>query len=328
MIYDVAIIGAGPAGSMLSRLLTGKKIALFDARPLDRPYQKGDRIKSCGGLLAPDSQAFLKKLGITLPPEIIDPSQPSKGIKTTDLNKNITRYYKRNYINLDREAFDRFLLKDINADCFFSTLVNSIKDNSDHFVINNSVKAKIIVGADGAGSIVRRIFFPSFKPRQYASIQEIFSKKSSEFECFFDHTKTNYYGWALPKGSNTLLGFALPAEKSAPQKFSQLKKQLNYSAPISKEGTIIIRPKFFHPITCSKRVFLIGEAGGYISPSSAEGISYAFKTAQILANSQLNINSFRYKMLKIKLDILYKNLKSIFMYNRILRQLIMHLTRK
>ncbi|WP_242867307.1 Rossmann-fold NAD(P)-binding domain-containing protein [Thermotalea metallivorans] len=73
---------------------------------------------------------------------------------------------------------------------------------------------------------------------------------------------------------------------------------------------------------------LIGEAAGAISPSSAEGISYALKSSLYLAQSlEKEINGYfdRYKnMVKdIKLNLLIKNIKSPAMYNPLVRQLVM-----
>jgi flavin-dependent dehydrogenase len=64
-MYDIAIIGAGPAGSTLARLLVESyKILLVDKRPLDENPEGNFPGKCCGGLLAPDAQAMLLKMGL------------------------------------------------------------------------------------------------------------------------------------------------------------------------------------------------------------------------------------------------------------------------
>lgn len=73
---------------------------------------------------------------------------------------------------------------------------------------------------------------------------------------------------------------------------------------------------------------IIGEAAGAISPSSAEGISYALKSSLYLAQSlEEGIDGFldRYKrnVKDIRLNLLLKNLKSPVMYNPFLRKLAM-----
>jgi geranylgeranyl reductase len=75
-MYDIAIIGAGPAGATLARLI-GKqhKVLLVDKRPfIDRP-DSNESDKCCGGLLAPDAQKMLSKLGLGLPMRVLEEPQ-------------------------------------------------------------------------------------------------------------------------------------------------------------------------------------------------------------------------------------------------------------
>ncbi|MFV0626939.1 MAG: hypothetical protein ACK5N8_06300 [Alphaproteobacteria bacterium] len=327
-VYDIAIIGAGPAGSMLTRFIQHKEysVAIIDVRKLDEAYVGKGVIKSCGGMLAPDAQKLLRKYDIAVPQEIIDEIQP-KFVRTIDVCSGIRRNYKRNYINMNREAFDRFLLKGINADKYFGYRVTEIEKKDGFFIINKEIKAKILVGADGAGSKVRRTFFPEMKIRTYASIQDVLPEQiSKDYECFFDERMSDYYGWSLPKDGKTLVGFAIPEGKDVVQKFEDFKKQQGFGKEIERQGTLILRPSFFHKVSAKENIFLIGEAGGYISPSSAEGISYAIKTAKILADSNFNLTKFREKMLIIRLNLLYKNLKSLIMYIPFLRKLVMRVS--
>jgi len=63
-MYDVAIIGAGPAGATLARLIGRQyRVLLVEKRRLDGP-QTFSLGKCCGGLLAPDAQAMLSRLGL------------------------------------------------------------------------------------------------------------------------------------------------------------------------------------------------------------------------------------------------------------------------
>lgn len=323
--YDVIIIGAGPAGSTFARLIEPKNlsVAIFDMRNLSEEYQGKGFIKSCGGMLAPDAQKFLKKNHIELPKEVYDEVQPRR-VKTYDKTSGLVRKYRRNYINIDREKFDRFLQKDIKADKYYNYVVSSLKKDGDFYIVNDEYRAKILVGADGANSKVRKAFFKELKIRQYVSIQDVLEKQESkEYECFFDENIGDYYGWSLPKGSKTLVGFAIPEGKDVLEKFSKFKKFYGFNKEIIRQGTFIMRPNFFHKVSAEKGLFLIGEAGGYISPSSAEGISYAFKTAELLAASNMDYQIFKRKMRLILLNIFYKNIKSLIMYIPYIRRIVM-----
>ena len=63
-IYDIAIIGAGPAGANLARLIDSARyrVLLIDASDI--------RPKVCAGLLSPDAQKLLAHARITLPPSV------------------------------------------------------------------------------------------------------------------------------------------------------------------------------------------------------------------------------------------------------------------
>ena len=58
--FDLAVVGAGPAGATLARLLAGRyRVLLLDRRPLWDEGPARDCDKACGGLLAPDAQRML-----------------------------------------------------------------------------------------------------------------------------------------------------------------------------------------------------------------------------------------------------------------------------
>jgi len=74
--------------------------------------------------------------------------------------------------------------------------------------------------------------------------------------------------------------------------------------------------------------FLIGEAAGFISPSSLEGISYALDSARALAeafvqNPASPALGYRRNTLKLRLKLTVKLIKCPFMYAPFLRRLVM-----
>ena len=71
-MYDIAIIGAGPAGATLARLVGDRyRTLLVDRRRLGEPPAPGGPSKLCGGLLAPAAQAELARQGLGIPASVI-----------------------------------------------------------------------------------------------------------------------------------------------------------------------------------------------------------------------------------------------------------------
>ncbi len=72
--------------------------------------------------------------------------------------------------------------------------------------------------------------------------------------------------------------------------------------------------------------FLIGEAAGFISPSSLEGISWAINSAKMLnrALQSKAPNSIYHRLTRpIRIKLLLKRLKCPFMYHPLLRRIVM-----
>ena len=104
-VYDVAIIGAGPAGSTLARLIAGRyRILLVDKRQPVDSSGGGSSGKCCGGLLAPDAQRMLSKLGLGLPKSVLEEPQLFV-VRAIDIQQRLEGYYQRHYININRKKF-------------------------------------------------------------------------------------------------------------------------------------------------------------------------------------------------------------------------------
>jgi len=345
-MYDIAIIGGGPAGATLAYLMGKKyKILLVDRRQL-ASSEEDQRVKSCGGLLAPDAQKIIASLGLGLPQNILTGPQLFT-VRTIDLEESIERFYQRFYFNIDREKFDRWLISLIpsNVDTRFGCLFKSYEKVNDTFKLRlfqdgkeYTENAKIIVGADGASSLIRRRAFPNIpSPKRYIAIQEWFEVDGAlpYFTAIFDKEITDFYSWIIPKEKNLVLGSALPLDGRANENFELFKKKLqnygfDFEKRVRREGAFIYRPESSKQIfTGNGDIALVGEAAGWISPSSSEGISYALRSAINLSKSlNLGIEGFsqRYQRnsRELRSNIILKNLKSPVMYNSWLRKMVMN----
>jgi flavin-dependent dehydrogenase len=345
-MYDVAVIGAGPAGATLARLAArDHKVLLVDKRKPADADRPGDSAKCCGGLLAPDAQAMLSRTGLGLPKDVLVGPQLFV-VRAIDAQRNIERYYQRHYINIDRGRFDRWLvsLVPVAADVQLGWRFTDYRREEGHFRLNFShngrtytEQARILVGADGARSCVRRLALPGRpSPRAYLALQEEVEADCQlpYFSTVFDPEITDYYGWTIPKEGRLLVGAAFYPWHGARAKFERLKQQLrargiDVGKTIRTEAAMILRPVRTAQIaTGTDRVVLLGEAAGWISPSSAEGLSYAMKSATILAGALSSDADHLHRLYDrrtrgMRRNILLKNAKSQIIYRPRLRHLVM-----
>lgn len=350
---DIAVIGGGPAGSTFSRLIgSGYHVAVLDRRPLHTPFIHPNTIgKCCGGLLSPDAQKALAAQGLTLPVGVLADPQIF-AVRTMDLRlpESAVRYYPRSYVNMDRERFDRFLLEQIPDDNHVELLDEAvcchIQRVGDVFEIHyrrggdgqmHLLTARILVGADGGGSLVRRTFFPraSHTIPQYVAVQEWYeaSRQSPFYGAIFDRELTDCYGWLISKGDALVLGAAFPRDKAA-ERFTRLKEKLAargipFGARLRREGCLVSRPRSLgHFCTGKDGVFLVGEAAGFISPSSLQGISYALDSGAMLAKAlaageERAAERYRHLTAPIRTQLLGKLLKNPVLYTPFIRSCIL-----
>lgn len=296
-IFDIAVIGLGPAGATLTRLLDPS----FKVLALDKKQSQGKSgfQKPCGGLLAPDAQRSFIRFGLTLPVSILaDPQIFS--VKTIDLQSDLSRDYQRAYINIDRHAFDLWLKTLIpqSTDVRHNIRCKYIEKEGDFYHVTfdedgeeKTICARYVIGADGANSLVRRMAYPQHEIRKYLAVQQWFEDHHARpfYSCIFDNQVTDCYAWSMSKDGYFIFGGAF-AMKKGMEHYETLKNKMAqrrfiFTQPVKTEKCTVLCPSKWSDFVCGKEnAFLIGEAAGFISASSLEGISYALDSAEILAN--------------------------------------------
>jgi flavin-dependent dehydrogenase len=173
---------------------------------------------------------------------------------------------------------------------------------------------------------------------RYVAIQDWVESRGTTpyFSSVFDPAVTDYYGWTIPKDDHLIVGAAQPPRDRTLERFELLRQRLvEWGFPLGRtvrrESAMVLRPMSTRRTsTGTDRVALLGEAAGWISPSSAEGFSYAMRSAVALADALLpGIDGFhrryRHATAALRRDIRLKTIKSRVVFSPLLRGLIMRL---
>jgi len=286
-VEDIVIVGAGPAGSYLGYLLAkaGFKPVIFDhSHPREKP---------CGGgisVLAIEKFSFLHDIPDEKSPdnffEIVSPHGVS--IMTTG---------RKSTWNLSRQSLDIFVLdKAINHGCrLIAEQVIDVKliNNIWHIKTKEAkYKAKIIIGADGVNSIVRKKILGPIPKTELGVCYGCFAKSEKKETNRVKFLKNKQgYAWCFPRHDHLSIGVGI--ESGHPK---EVKKMFNnflftyypHVEIISTWGAKIpnIKNPHFYDLPCAgENWILIGDAAGHVDPMTGEGITYALWSAELAAKA-------------------------------------------
>ncbi len=307
--YDVLIVGAGPAGCACALTLkdAGLNVAMLDKSSFPRDKICGDAIpgraiKVLKSIEPRYEQLFKKLTG----------KYDTRRTKLVYKNKTLTFDWVAEAYTCTRMVFDNFLFSLVkeNTDTaiYTATLPYSITRNSDAIIVKlkddpTVYTTKILIGADGAHSIVAKHLAPRSLDRDHhvGSVRGYFSNvagmDSNTTEIYFDKKFLPSYLWVFPLPGNMVnAGFGMLSSEIARRRINlktsfyefidripTLKDKFqNASLRGRLEGFGL--PLGSKPGALSgERLMLTGDAASLIDPISGDGIGNAMLSGKFAA---------------------------------------------
>ncbi len=305
---DVLIAGGGPAGSGLAFHLAsnGFKVIVAEA-------EKFPRDKVCGDGVSPIALAELAKMGITQTQKFALANEVKEVGLYYGSEKVIIPLSKPGHLPFHARIIPRIELdnwvyeaaKKAGAAYLESTRVTGYTINKDVAIaqlkkgqIFSTLRAKIIIGADGSTSTLARQLNGN-KPNdefQLLGLRSYFENvngPTNRVDIYFSEESFPGIFWMFPKGAaGANIGMAM-VSKTLPSKPSHVKEMLlnhiNNNPAIRERigggemvGKIQGWPIIFFnkkSVISGQRILLVGDAAGLINPLSGDGIQYALLSA-------------------------------------------------
>ncbi|MFL6276882.1 MAG: geranylgeranyl reductase family protein [Blastocatellia bacterium] len=328
-VAEIAIIGAGPAGAFLASRLAeaGRDVVLFDP--------KGAWEKPCGGGVPTRAlREYARLLNRT--------EYPRKLIRRVTLvspnMRRLTIEFDEPFAIYSRQVLNGLVLDRAieSGTRFIRAAVVDFKRHADHWQITTddgqSWQARFLVGADGAASPTRRKLVGIFPKQDLAlafgyNVQmgdaekspatngngELHDEPQDEVVVQFLRDFTGYV-WAFPRPGVMNFGVASKlGERTSDELRGILKQfvadyyggQLPAAERLSFFGAKI--PTLDYASwqelkTIGEGWALIGDAAGFADPITGEGIYYAFRSADLMAEALLASPANAYPMATAKYE--------------------------
>jgi len=313
--FDVVIIGAGPAGLSATKILGDgrKRVLLIERNPKIGP-------KICAGGL------IFKDFELGIPTSLIERAFYSIKIHCSNKTSEVKRG-KPLIATIDRERLGQWMANEIKKDVKIrlNSEVIGIKNNSLVLKDGQEIGFDYLIGADGSLSLVRRhLNLPTGKV--FLAMQYVLPKVFSDLEVFFNKDLFGSgYAWIFPYRNYTSIGCGadLKSQKSK-NLFANFQQWLRKKKIDFRQAKLQTLPiNFDYQGFNFGNKFLVGDAGGFASGLTGEGIYFAIVSGQEIARKILDLNynlSNLRKILKIKK---YQKTLGRFLMFKVLRSKIL-----
>jgi geranylgeranyl reductase family protein len=285
-MFDVAVIGAGPSGSMLSTLLAEKG---YSVALLEEHEQPGHPV-NCSGIIG--LEAF-QRYDLPRSPIIreIDSFQfHSPGGATLHYSHPHPLAFAVNRAKFDEAMASQAVAA--GATLMTSSRVNQVLIEQDgvHLTINrnsSTLKSKFLVIATGAGSkLIRQVGLGSYQQYVFGAQAECETTALKDVEIHFGQDITPFnFAWVIPlQEGRAKIGMI--CERNATE---TLKRFISNAA---RDGKVLSRTKIQNSLlplntirrTYTDRTIVVGEAAGHLKTITCGGIYYGLLAAEIGAD--------------------------------------------
>lgn len=284
----VAVVGAGPAGSLLAYHLArdGAAVTVFDAsHPREKP---------CGGGVTAKALALL-------PPAPADDPLPARFVEAcrfeSGLGEAVDVTLSRPVAVASRRELDAWLLRraiEAGAVHVAERVVEVDAASRVRTAAGRDERYDLIVGADGAGSLVRRTFLaPTPKARLHMAVGW-FARGTAPMLVRFTPDLQGYL-WLFPRPDHVGVGIAAPLGSLPTQQLlGRLEAEVARHFPALADDEA---GRYAHTIPspstdpasileiAGAHFALVGDAAALVDPITGEGIYYALRSARVLADT-------------------------------------------
>lgn len=289
MHYDVIIVGAGPAGLACAAKLSANKLSTLI---VERSNVIGRKV--CAGGIT--YSGLLK----TVPESLIEKSFSQQHVSSRLQNIVVSEKFPI-IATVNRRKLGLFMAETAisnGAQILTSSVVRAIEENKLHILDrkkNETFTARFsyLIGADGSSSIVRRYLGLPFDKVGFGINYQIpGTTENMEWHLHSRYFK-NGYSWIFPHRQTISIGAYIAGKNNSAAELKNnlclwaASRGINLTHHKCQAGVI----NYDHQGWQFNNIFLVGDAGGFASALTGEGIYPAILSGEAAAEKILHPNT-------------------------------------
>lgn len=281
-VFDVVVVGGALAGSRTAQLVaeSGKNVLLIEENS-----NVGHPCK-CTGLVS----WRIKEILPTLPENLVVNTVRDARFHSPGGSSFVLKSKNPVYV-IDRPGLDRYLFE-LAAEAGAQTKTGekflSYEKKEGHLEVRTdrgTYKTKILIGADGANSVVGRSAGFEYPENYVVGVQTTVRGNFDKVELWFgSKVSPNFFAWVVPENEN-MARVGLATDRNAGNYYQEfLRKRIGDFEKPNVGG--IIRPGIMKR-TSAERIMVVGDAACQVKPYSGGGIIFGLIASGICADAAL-----------------------------------------